>query len=216
MIKGKAEIERAVEILRQGGLVAFPTDTVFGLAGDAGNDQAVARIFAAKARPTDSPLPVMVAEVAAAQKIAEFGVAARLLAEAFWPGPLTLVLPLMPDCGLAKGVSAGKDTVAIRIPAHPLALSLLQAFGGPLAVTSANPSGAPSPVMAEEVASGLGSAVGMILDGTPSPTGTDSTIVTVETLETMEKDSLLLLRKGDIAADALARVAGLPVGEIGE
>lgn len=205
MVTDKFKIEQATAILGAGRLVAFPTDTVFALAAAAWNDNAVARIFAAKGRSGDKPLPILVADTEAAADIAEFGVAARRLSEAFWPGRLTLVLPLNSGSGLASAVTCGLGTVAIRVPGHPMALCLLQSFGGPLAVTSANRSGDPSACSVEEVAASLGEAVDMILDGPPAPAGIDSVIVAVD------EDSLSLLRPGDIPIEEIAKVAGLPI-----
>ena len=132
---------QAAALLRAGELVAMPTETVYGLAGDARNDRAVAAIFAAKGRPKFNPLIVHLPSMEAAEEIAVISDAAREIAARYWPGPLTLVLPLRPDAGLSDLVTAGHDTVAIRLPAHPVARALLSEFGGPLAAPSANPSG---------------------------------------------------------------------------
>ncbi|KGB82092.1 translation factor Sua5, partial [Rhodovulum sp. NI22] len=148
-------LARAAELLARGGLVAFPTETVYGLGADARDDTAVARIFEAKGRPRFNPLIVHLPDIVAARRIALFPDAAERLAGAFWPGPLTLVLPLRPDAGLSPLVTAGNDTVALRLPAHPVARALLERFGGPVAAPSANPSGKVSPTRAEHVAEGL-------------------------------------------------------------
>ena len=153
-----AGIARAAAILRAGGLVAFPTETVYGLGGDARSDMAAARIFDAKGRPRFNPLIAHVASVDAARRIARFTPEAERLAAAFWPGPLTLVLPLRQDAGIAPLVTAGLPTVAVRVPAHPLARQLLEAVGGPVAAPSANPSGKLSPTRAEDVIAGLSAA----------------------------------------------------------
>ena len=139
------DIEKAAEILAKGGLVAFPTETVFGLGADASDDFAVAKIYEAKGRPSFNPLIVHVSDVGMAKRLVEWNDQADHLARAFWPGPLTLVLPMRTDAGVSKLVSAGLPTVAIRIPRHPIAQSMLRAFGGPVAAPSANPSGKISP-----------------------------------------------------------------------
>jgi L-threonylcarbamoyladenylate synthase len=170
-------IDRAVALLRGGGLVAFATETVYGLGGDARDDLAVARIFDAKGRPRFNPLIVHVADVATAERYSVFDATARNLAATFWPGPLTMVLPLRPDSGLSHLVTAELPTVAIRIPAHPAALALLRTFDGPLAAPSANPSGRISPTRAEHVAAGLSGRIAGILDGGPCAVGVESTIL---------------------------------------
>ena len=144
-------LDRAADILRAGGTVAFPTETVYGLGADARRGVAVAAIFEAKGRPRFNPLIVHLPDVAAAARIAVMTPAARALAAAFWPGPLSLVLPLRPEAGLSDLVTAGLDSVAVRVPAHPVAQGLLRAFGGPLAAPSANPSGRVSPTNAAHV-----------------------------------------------------------------
>ncbi|TXH57081.1 MAG: threonylcarbamoyl-AMP synthase, partial [Burkholderiaceae bacterium] len=144
-----AGVRRAAELLRAGLLVAFPTETVYGLGGDATNDRAVAAIFQAKGRPRFNPLIVHLPGLAEAEALAVFDDRARALAAAFWPGPLTLVLPLRPDAGLSPLVTAGLQTVALRVPAHPLARALLRAVGRPVAAPSANPSGRVSPTRAD-------------------------------------------------------------------
>src|ERR1700761_8697448 len=159
----------AAQILRAGGLVAFPTETVYGLGADATNGEAVARIFEAKGRPRFNPLIVHVRSLDEAKTHAVFGAAAEKLARHFWPGPLTLVLPLKPGTPLSELVSAGLDTVALRVPAHPLAQQLLAASGLPLAAPSANASGRISSTSAAHVADSLGRAADLILDGGATP-----------------------------------------------
>ncbi|MEL7167455.1 MAG: L-threonylcarbamoyladenylate synthase, partial [Pseudomonadota bacterium] len=149
-------VVQAAELLRAGRLVAFPTETVYGLGADARDGAAVAAIYAAKGRPSFNPLIVHVADMARARTIARFDDTALRLAQAFWPGPLTLVLPLTPDHDIASLVTAGLDTVALRVPGHPLAQTLLRAFDGPVAAPSANPSGRISPTRAAHVLAGLG------------------------------------------------------------
>ncbi|KFE35539.1 L-threonylcarbamoyladenylate synthase [Thioclava atlantica] len=192
---------RAAELLRQGELVAIPTETVYGLAGDARNDRAVAEIFAAKGRPHFNPLIVHLPSLEAAEKIAVFSEAARQIARKYWPGPLTLVLPLRPDAGLSDLVTAGNDTVAIRLPAHPVARALLTAFGGPLAAPSANPSGKISPTTAQHVLDGLAGKIAAVVDGGPCAVGVESTILAL--------DPPALLRPGGIAAEELEAELGL-------
>lgn len=151
-------IRAAVSLLRSGEQVAFPTETVYGLGADARNGRAVAGIFEAKQRPSFNPLIVHVADRAAAEELAEFPREAADLAAAFWPGPLTLVLPVRPGSGLSELVTAGLDTVGIRVPEHPLARQLIAAFGGPIAAPSANPSGSVSPTSAAHVLDGCAAA----------------------------------------------------------
>ncbi len=170
-------IRAAVAFLNQSGLVAFPTETVYGLGADARSDKAVAAVFAAKNRPTFNPLIVHVPDPAAARRLAIFSPSATALADAFWPGPLTLILPLREDAGLSPLVTAGGTTVAIRVPAHALARDLLTAFGGPIAAPSANPSGKVSPTDADHVMEGLTGRIDAVLDGGPCPVGIESAIV---------------------------------------
>ena len=192
-----AGIARAADLLRHGRLVAFPTETVYGLGGDARNDTAVARIFEAKGRPRFNPLIVHVPTLASAAAVAVFDDRARDLAEAFWPGPLTLVLPLRPEAGLSPLVTAGLGTVAVRVPAHPLARALLTAFGGPLAAPSANPSGRVSPTRAAHVLAGLSGKVAAVLDGGACEVGVESTILG------LAEDEPRLLRPGGLPVEAL-------------
>ena len=200
-----AGIARAAGLLRAGALVAFPTETVYGLGGDARSGEAVARIFAAKGRPRFNPLIVHVPDVDAARLVGVLGARAEALAARFWPGPLTMVLPLR-DERLSELVTAGLGSVAVRVPAHPLAQALLRAFGGPLAAPSANVSGRVSPTRAEHVMAGLGGRIAAVLDGGPCAVGVESTIVGLV-------GGAELLRPGGVAVEALEAVLGpLAVG----
>ena len=163
--------------LAAGDLVAFPTETVYGLGADATNDRAVATIFAAKGRPRFNPLIVHLPNQGAAAQLVIFGRLAQQLAERFWPGPLTLVLPRRPDCSISLLCSAGLDTLAVRVPAHPVAQALLAACGLPLAAPSANASGQISPTTAQHVAGSLGDKVSLIIDGGACQLGLESTVV---------------------------------------
>lgn len=193
-------ISRAAARLREGGLVAFPTETVYGLGADATNPEAVARIYAAKGRPSTNPLIVHVGNLEQAARYAEIStVAARVLGH-FWPGPLTLVLPRKPGCTLAKAVSAGGDTVALRAPVHPLAQTLLAEAGCPIAAPSANPSGRISPTTAQHVLAGLPEAGILILDGGACVNGLESTIIK------LTEDGATLLRPGGITLAELSAV----------
>lgn len=164
-------------MIRAGGCVAVPTETVYGLAADATDSAAVAGIYAAKGRPSFNPLIVHVPDLAAAEEIARFDEAARALATRFWPGPLTLVLPLRADAGIAALVTAGLDTVALRVPAHRAMQALLAACGRPLAAPSANASGTISPTRAEHVARSLAGRIPLVIDDGATPAGIESTIV---------------------------------------
>ena len=170
-------IIQAAGFLRAGRLVAFPTETVYGLGGDAGNDGAVTAIFAAKERPRFNPLIVHVPGVTEAELLAVFDERARALAWRFWPGPLSLVLPRRETSGLSLLASAGLDTVALRVPAHPVAQKLLRATGRPIAAPSANRSGRVSPTTAAHVGAELGNSVALILDAGPTPVGLESTVL---------------------------------------
>ncbi len=197
-----AAIRAAVAVLTEGGLVAMPTETVYGLAADARNGEAVARIYAAKGRPRFNPLIAHVADIAAAERLAVFDPLSRQIAEALWPGPLTLVLPKRTDAGLSDLATAGLDTVAIRVPAHPAAHALLAAFGGPLAAPSANRSGHVSPTTAAHVEADLGGVVPLILDAGPSAVGVESTILRVV-------DGIVhLLRAGGVPRAKIEAIAG--------
>lgn len=198
-------VASAADVLRRGELVAFPTETVYGLGANATNDLAVARIFEAKGRPRFNPLIVHLPDIQAIRQYAVMNGAAYTLAEKFWPGALTLVLPRAKDCQLSELVSAGLDTVAVRIPAHPGAQKLLEAVDLPIAAPSANTSGKLSPTDAEHVAKSLGDAVSMILDGGPCGVGVESTIVDVSGRKPV------LLRPGGIAAEEIEEVLNQPL-----
>lgn len=198
-------IARAAALIRAGQIVAVPTETVYGLAADATDGEAVARIYAAKGRPSFNPLIVHVGGMADANVIAELPPAAHRLAKAFWPGPLTMVLPSCAGSPIAALVTAGLPTIAVRMPAHPAMRALIEAAGTPLAAPSANASGRISATRAEHVAGSLGDRVPLILDGGPTEHGLESTIVAIEA------DRLRLLRPGPIDMQALEQASGLPV-----
>ncbi|MGP9789824.1 L-threonylcarbamoyladenylate synthase [Roseinatronobacter sp. NSM] len=202
-----AGISRASTILRRGGLVAIPTETVYGLGGDARNPAAVKAIFAAKGRPVHNPLIVHVADLDTATELARLDDTARTLAQHFWPGALTLVAPLRDGHGLAPAVTAGLDTVALRLPAHPAARALLAEFGGPVAAPSANPSGQISPTTAAHVMAGLSGRIAAVLDGGACPVGVESTIIGTD-----DTGRAVVLRAGGISPEMMAAVLGyLPV-----
>ncbi len=199
-----AGLNRAAELLRDGELVAFPTETVYGLGGDARSDRAVARIYEAKGRPRFNPLIVHLPDVAAARALARFDDRAERLAAAFWPGPLTLVLPLRPGAVLSPYVTAELPTVALRVPAHPVARALLRTYGGPLAAPSANPSGRVSPTRAEHVLDGLSGRIAGVVDGGACAVGVESTIVGLD-------GPAQLLRPGGVTVEAIEAVLGEPI-----
>lgn len=201
-------IGQAARFLAKGGLVAFPTETVYGLGADARDDRAVAGIFEAKGRPRFNPLIVHLPDLAAAERIAVLDDRARRVAAAFWPGPLTLVLPLRPEAGISPLVTAGLDTVALRVPAHPVAQALLRAFGGPLAAPSANPSGRVSPTQAAHVLDGLSGRIAAVVDGGSCAVGLESTILGLAGKPT-------LLRPGGVPLEALEALLG-PVAAGGD
>ncbi|TAD82760.1 MAG: threonylcarbamoyl-AMP synthase [Sphingomonadales bacterium] len=184
---GPEGIAKAARILESGGLVAVPTETVYGLAARADSDEAVARIYAAKGRPDFNPLIVHVRDAEQAARFGEFSDPARALAAAHWPGPLTLVLPRRSDAGLAKAVTAGLTTVALRAPAHPVMQTLLAACGFPLAAPSANRSGFISPTCAEHVLASLAGRIDLVLDAGPTLAGVESTIVAVRADGSLEE-----------------------------
>lgn len=198
-----AAIAAAAAHLRGGGLVALPTETVYGLAARADQTESVAAIYRAKGRPDFNPLIVHVPSLKAAQALAQFDHRAELLAAAFWPGPLTLVLPLRDDAPIAAAVTAGLPTIALRCPAHPVMRAVLAASGLPLAAPSANRSGGVSPTQAAHVAASLGTAVPLVLDGGTCAAGLESTIVALR-----EGGEWQLLRPGPIDAAAIAAVLG--------
>lgn len=199
-----AGIAEAARLLASGDLVAFPTETVYGLGGDARSDRAVAGIYAAKGRPSFNPLIVHLPDVAAVDGIAVLAPKAQALAQAFWPGPLTLVLPLRDAAGISPLVTAGLSAVAVRVPAHPLAQRLLRAFGGPVAAPSANPSGRVSPTRARHVLDGLSGRIAAVLDGGPCAVGLESTIVLAD-------PEPVLLRPGGVSVEALETVLREPL-----
>ncbi|MEM1234761.1 MAG: L-threonylcarbamoyladenylate synthase [Pseudomonadota bacterium] len=198
LLAGKDGVARAAELIRAGRLVAFPTETVYGLGGDAGQAEAVARIYEAKGRPTFNPLIVHVLSLEEGERLAAFPPWAERLASAFWPGALTLVLPsrnVLPDI-----VSAGNLTLALRVPAHPLARALLKAAGCPVAAPSANLSGRVSPTTARHVFDGLSGRIAGVLDGGPAEVGLESTII--------GGPEPTLLRPGGIPAEAIEAALG--------
>lgn len=199
---GPDAIRDAAAALRTGRLVVFPTETVYGVGADATNGQAIARLYVAKGRPRFNPLIAHVPDRAAAERLAVFDDAARRLAEAFWPGPLTLVLPRRPDCPVAPLACAGLDTVAVRAPAHPVAQALLRETERPVVAPSANRSGRISPTEAAHAAEELGDAVGLVLDGGPCAVGVESTIVAIR------DGSPILLRPGGLDRAAIEAVTG--------
>lgn len=195
-------LRAAVEFLRAGELVAFPTETVYGLGADARADAAVARVFEAKGRPSFNPLIVHVSSLEMAEEIAVFTPPARRLAEVLWPGPLTLVLNQREAAGISMLTTAGLDTMALRVPAHDLARRLLEDFGGPLAAPSANPSGQVSPTRADHVLDGLGGRIAAVLDGGACPVGLESTIVG------FDGATGILLRPGGLEIERIEAVLG--------
>lgn len=195
-------LSRAVELLRAGEAIAIPTETVYGLAADATNGEAVARIYETKGRPQFNPLIAHVADRAMAERIAVFNPLARLLADAFWPGPLTLVLPHRAGSGVHPLVTAGLDTIALRCP-KGFGARVIEALGRPVAAPSANSSGRISGTTAEAVEADLGARIPLIVDGGPTPVGLESTIVKVG------EDGITLLRPGGVAADEIERVTGM-------
>lgn len=203
-------IARAAELLRAGGLVAFPTETVYGLGADATSDAAVASIYAAKGRPSFNPLIVHLAEADWAGRYADVSDEADALMAAFWPGPLTLVLPRSAKCELAKRVSAGLDSVALRMPDHPVALAILRQTDLPLAAPSANPSGGVSPTIAAHVLEGLSGRIAAVVVDGPCNVGVESTVLSL-----MGKEPRLL-RPGAISAGAIAQVLGREVDVPGD
>jgi L-threonylcarbamoyladenylate synthase len=199
-------VTEAARILVAGGLVAFPTETVYGLGADAYNAKAVARLYAAKGRPTFNPLIAHVPDAAAARRLGRFDAAAARLAEAFWPGPLTLVLPREPGCPVAELATAGLDTIALRVPSHAVARDVLAAFGRPIVAPSANRSGHVSPTTAQHVLADLSGRVDMILDGGATTVGVESTIVAC-------LGEPMLLRPGGAPRTAIERALGRGLAE---
>ena len=199
---GADQVAEAARLLRAGELVAFPTETVYGLGADARNGRAVAAVFEAKGRPHFNPLISHVADLAAVAAIADLSAIARRLADAFWPGPLTLVMPRSPACPVSELATAGLDTIAVRVPSHPIAAGLLRAVARPVVAPSANRSGHVSATTAAHVAADLGAAVSIILDAGPSEHGVESTVLDVS------GDDVVLLRPGAVTAEAIAQVIG--------
>lgn len=202
-------LTQAASVLANGGLVAFPTETVYGLGVDARNSDAVARLYAAKGRPSFNPLIVHVSSIAAAEALVTFDDTARHLANAFWPGALTLVLPLRADVGISPLVTAGLETLAIRMPDHVVASGVLTAFDGPIAAPSANPSGQVSPTSARHVTDHLMGRIDGVVDGGTCAVGVESTIVATQPIPT-------LLRAGGVPAEAIARALGGDLARAGE
>lgn len=195
-------IGQAADLLCVGACVAFPTETVYGLGADARQGEAVAAIYAAKSRPAFNPLIVHVADIEAAQIYAQWSETADILAQAFWPGPLTLVLPLRKGHGLSSLVTAGLPSVAVRVPAHPTARALLSKFGGPVAAPSANPSGRISPTTADHVMAGLDGRIAAVVDGGACDVGLESTIIG------FEGTRAVLLRAGGLPSEYVVAALG--------
>ncbi|MGB5866183.1 MAG: L-threonylcarbamoyladenylate synthase [Sulfitobacter sp.] len=195
-------IGQAADLLRAGACVAFPTETVYGLGADARQGEAVAAIYAAKSRPAFNPLIVHVADIEAAQTYAQWSDTADILAQAFWPGPLTLVLPLLTGHGLSSLVTAGLPSVAVRVPADPTARALLSKFGGPVAAPSANPSGRISPTTADHVMAGLEGRIAAVVDGGACGVGLESTIIG------FEGTRAVLLRSGGLPSEYVVAALG--------
>jgi L-threonylcarbamoyladenylate synthase len=194
-------IAEAVRCLAAGGLVAFPTETVYGLGADATNGQAVARLYAAKGRPSFNPLIAHVVDVEAARVLGRFSADATRLAKAFWPGPLTLVLPKTAACPVTDLATAGLDSIAVRVPSHVVARAILKRFGKPVVAPSANRSGHVSPTTAAHVLADLGGRIDLIVDAGATPVGVESTVVAC-------LDEPVMLRPGGVAREAVERALG--------
>lgn len=205
MDSGRADVKAAAETLRAGGLVLMPTETVYGLAADAGNARAVAAIYEAKGRPSFNPLISHVSDLTMARRIARFDARAEALAAAFWPGPLTLVLSVADDAAVCDLARAGLDSVAVRAPGHPLAQALIARFGGPVVAPSANRSGRPSPTTFGDAMEETGVAVAAALDGGPCEVGLESTVVAL-------LGDARLLRPGSVTRAEIEAVIG-PLAE---
>jgi L-threonylcarbamoyladenylate synthase len=199
-------VAAAVRVLGGGGLVAFPTETVYGLGADATNGEAVARLYAAKGRPRFNPLISHVVDLNAARRIACFDADAETLARALWPGPLTLILPKASACPVSELATAGLDTIAVRVPDHPVARDILRGFGRPVVAPSANQSGHVSPTTAPHVLADLDGRIDLILDGGPTSVGVESTIVSCLGVPT-------LLRPGGVSRQTIERVLGRLLAE---
>ncbi len=198
---GAAAIEEATRLLAAGGLVAFPTETVYGLGADATNGRAVARLYEAKGRPAFNPLIAHVVDLKSAQALGKLNAKAARLAKAFWPGPLTMVLPKAARCRVAELATAGLDTIAVRIPDHEVARNILASFGKPVVAPSANRSGHVSPTRAEHVQADLAGRIDLIVDGGPTPVGVELTIIAC-------LEEPILLRPGGVPRAAIEQVLG--------
>ena len=209
ILAGPDAAAAAARCLGGGGLVAFPTETVYGLGADATNAEAIARLYLAKGRPSFNPLIAHVADLAAAHRIAAFNRDAETLAAEFWPGPLTLVLPRAPGCAVAELATAGLETIAVRVPSHAIAREILTAFGKPIVAPSANISGHVSPTTAQHVAADLAGRIDLIVDGGPADVGLESTIVGCFEVPR-------LLRPGGVPRGAIEKALGLRLKEIPE
>ncbi|MGH6670413.1 MAG: L-threonylcarbamoyladenylate synthase [Xanthobacteraceae bacterium] len=200
----QAAAQEAARCLATGGLVAFPTETVYGLGADATDGRAVARLYAAKGRPAFNPLIAHVADAAAARALARFNADAARLAETFWPGPLTLVVPKAPGCPVADLATAGLDSLAVRVPRHAVAQAILAAFAKPIVAPSANRSGHVSPTSAAHVLADLAGRIDLIVDGGPTSVGVESTIVAC-------LGEAALLRPGGVPREAIEQALGRPL-----
>ena len=200
----RAAIAEAVRLLAAGSLVAFPTETVYGVGADATNGQAVARIYEVKGRPTFNPLIAPVIDLEAARALGRFSADAMRLAEAFWPGPLTLVLPQTAGCPVADLAAAGLDSIAVRVPSHVIARAILGAFGKPVVAPSANRSGHVSPTTAAHVLADLGGRIELIVDGGSTPMGVESTVIAC-------LDEPVMLRPGGLTREAVERTLAKPL-----
>ena len=203
-------IPRVAEVVKRGGLVVYPTDTLYGLGADPFNREAVLRVYRAKGRPLDRPLPVLVSSLEAAERLVVFTPEARRLAERFWPGALTLVLPLRGDAGVPRELHAGTGRLAVRMPGHPVALRLIEEAGGALTGTSANRHREPPPRTALEALQQLGQAVDIVIDSGPAPRGEPSTIVDLSGGEP------LLIRRGAVAPEEIESVLGKKLRKPGD
>ena len=206
---GAAATAAAARCLAEGGLIGFPTETVYGLGADATNASAVARLYQAKGRPAFNPLIAHVGDLASARRIGQFDAQASALAEAFWPGPLTLVLPKTTDCAVAELATAGLDSIAIRIPAHDVARDILRVFGKPVVAPSANLSGHVSSTTASHVYGDLDGRIDLIIDGGPVAVGVESTIIGCF-------ETPMLLRPGGLPREAIEAVLGRPLAGVPE
>jgi L-threonylcarbamoyladenylate synthase len=200
-------LTEAAQCLANGGLVAFPTETVYGLGADATNGNAIARLYAAKGRPSFNPLIAHVVDLAAARRLADFDAAADRLARAFWPGPLTLVLRRTTICPVSELATAGLDSIAVRVPSHPVAREIIKQLGRPVVAPSANRSGHVSPTTAQHVLNDLGGRVDLIVDGGPAMVGVESTIVAC-------LDRPLLLRPGGVPREEIERELNAEIDDL--